>query len=369
MPPSRLLPLVAALVVAASLPPAATRAVGDPNLARAVASYTAMQRFFYRPRLSEYAETSVGRGRTPAQAWPYSQALAATLALARADAAYRTDALRRLRDLGGYWNARLDPPGYDSALLPPRGSGGPEYYDDNEWIGLDLVSAYETLSRPAALHRAAQVFRLVLSGWDADDSHACPGGVYWARDGTPDHRNTVSTANGALLGLRLARATNQGRYVRWADRMWDWMHECLRAPNGLFWDHLDSHGVREPTQWSYNQGAMIAVATLLYQATGDREYLAEAHEIADAALAYFEPRLAHEPPEFVAIFFHDLLLLDAVDSRPAYVSAVEEYAARAWSTVRDPHTGLFRFDRGRPVQLLQQAAMVQIYADLALADA
>ena len=37
--------------------------------------------------------------------------------------------------------------------------------------------------------------------------------------------------------------------------------------------------------------------------------------------------------------------------------------ADAWTTARDPATGLFSF--GRPTRLLDQAALVQVYAALA----
>jgi hypothetical protein len=328
-----------------------------PDAARALDAYAAMGRFFHHGRV--WSETSERRGWRPAAAWPFSQALAATIAIAHVDGSRGADVGERLLELRRYWNAGSAPPAYDSQ------PGGRQFYDDNEWIGIDLVAAHRLLGRPQALARASRLFRLVVSGWDARSDHACPGGVFWARAERPDHRNTVSTANGALLGLLLYRETRGAGYLRWATRMYAWVYRCLGAPNGLFWDHLDSQGRVEPTQWSYNQGAMIAAGALLYEATGDVAYLRRAEAVADAAAGRFAATLDQEPPYFLAIFFDDLLLLDLLDPARSYVDLVRAYADRIWVERRDPRTGLFRFAPGQPGQLLQQAAIVRIYAWLA----
>ena len=57
--------------------------------------------------------------------------------------------------------------------------------------------------------------------------------------------------------------------------------------------------------------------------------------------------------------------LDAVRPDPAYTEAAERYADERWHGGRDPATGLFEPAAGE-VPLLEQAAMVQLYADLAL---
>jgi hypothetical protein len=44
--------------------------------------------------------------------------------------------------------------------------------------------------------------------------------------------------------------------------------------------------------------------------------------------------------------------------------AVRAFGDEAWAQARDPHTGLFSFGKSGPT-LLDQAAMIQVYADLA----
>jgi hypothetical protein len=70
-------------------------------------------------------------------------------------------------------------------------------------------------------------------------------------------------------------------------------------------------------------------------------------------------------PAFNAIFFKNLLLLDQVRPKLAYRQAMQTYADAVWNRVRDPNTGLFVFTPNQPAMLLENAAMVQIYATLA----
>ena len=140
----------------------------------------------------------------------------------------------------------------------------------------------------------------------------------------------------------------------------------MLAPNGLYWDHVDAAGAIDQTQWSYNQGSLVGALVLLYRTTHEPLTLTHAEGVADTALAYFDAaRLHGEPPEFAAIFFRNLLALAAVDSDTAYVDAAEAYADQAWAQRRDPKTGLYSF--GGPTRLLDQAALVQLFAALATA--
>ncbi|HET8752058.1 MAG TPA: glycoside hydrolase family 76 protein, partial [Gaiellaceae bacterium] len=187
--------------------------------------------------------------------------------------------------------------------------------------------------------------------WDGDATKTCPGGVQWADVPGNDDRNTVSTANGAIVGLRLYRLTGRAAYLRWSERMLGWVENCLHGSDGLYWDHVGGDGRIDRTEWSYNQGSMLEAYRLHYAITGDRADLRRAESIADATLAAFRGRWSTEPPIFAAIFFRRLLTLSAVDGRRGYVAAAQRYADR-----------LSRAPRHR---LFAQAALVQLYAALA----
>lgn len=345
--------LLAAIILAATVwggTPASGDASRATARARAADAYAAMQRYFYSA--SDDAYTGVYPPRGHAQAWPFSQALWATLRAAPAD-------LRaRLAELTAYSHPE---PGRPAEFAPRYGGSGVVYNDDNLWIALAL----EQRGDASSVKTAAQLFDLVTDGWDSDASHPCPGGVFWTRLGANRDRNTVTTANAALLALDLYGRSGKKAYLTFARRAYEWTKSCLGRQDGLIADHIDLHGRVEETTWSYNQGAMIAAAVGLHRATGERRYLADAQRIAVAALkAFAKPLASGEPPVFLAIFYRDLRQLDAVAPRKAYQAAEEAFADAAWAQARDPRTGLFRF-AGRQPTLLDQAAMVQIYAELA----
>ncbi len=330
---------------------------------RALDAYAAMQRYFYSAHDGSYAGTYPARGRT--QAWPFSQALWATVDLAglpgpSGDA--RADLRERLKALAAYSHPETGRP---AEFAPVYGGSGVVYYDDNLWIALGLVEASRVTKDPAPLAKAAQIFTLVTDGWDDDSTHPCPGGVFWTRLGANKDRNTVTTANSALLALRLYERSGSSPYLAWAQKAFAWTQRCLGLPNGLIADHIDLGGKVDMDTWSYNQGAMIAAGVQLYRATGQHRYLADAERTADASLKTIgDPLASGEPPVFLAIFYRDLLELGSAVAGRDDRAAVEAFADEAWALSRNPKTGLFHFD-GRGPTLLDQAAMVQVYAELA----
>lgn len=345
------------------------------NESRAITSYQAMQKYFYKQDGSYlYAEQypSASSDNAYSYEWPFSQAHIATIDLSYIPGTghnYQSDVFDRSQGQERYWNTTgtTGLPGYDSYPRPPYGNGGDKFYDDNEWVGLAKVQLYKMNGDASALARAKQIFDLVVSGWDTDSTHPAPGGVFWTQATWSNDRNTVSNMPGAELGLRLYQATGNQYYLDWSRKMYDWTNAHLLAPNGLYWDHIDLAGNIEKTQWSYNQGVPIGVNVLFYEITGDVTYLHRAENIASAALAYYgtDNRLYGQPAFFNSIFFKNLLLLQSVNHNKQYVEAMQAYADKVWDTYRDPATGLFHFNGSQSVQVIEQAAMTQIYAVLA----
>ncbi|HEY8454791.1 MAG TPA: glycoside hydrolase family 76 protein [Actinopolymorphaceae bacterium] len=339
---------------------------------RARHSYAALQRYFYDPQTSFYLEEYPRTGGNPwSYVWPFSQAMIATQDMAGLPAIghrYVDDVADRYTALEAYWNFETDPPGYDSYLRPPAGHGGDKFYDDNEWIALGLIQRHYMTpgGDQAALRRAAEIFDLVVFGWDTDPTHPCPGGVFWTQATWSNDRNTVSNAPGAEVGLHLYLATKDEYYLEWSIRMYEWVRTWMLAPNGLYWDHVDLDGNIEKTQWSYNQGTMIGAGVLLYRATGDRTYLDHAKDTAVKALDFLaeDERYFNQPARFHAIFFSNLLQLSVFDPNPAYRAAMKWYADESYRRFRDSKTGLYRFEGDNPVTLLEQSGMVRIEAML-----
>ena len=356
---------VGLLVLVLALPATSATAPNAGELLaqrRALATYTAMQRYFYVPATASYNGIYPSAGH--AQVWPYSQMLWATLELAHIPGAGTpalADLAARIAGLGAYGNRTRGGVVYNAVY------GGKTYvfYDDNAWISLALIDASDLMRRASLLVAARQVFKPIESGWDASPRDPCPGGVYWIRSRRNHDRTAVSTANGALIGGLLFQRTHLRYYLDWARRAYRWSQRCLGTPAGLVSDHIDKAGAIDTRTWSYNQGAMIATGVSLYRATGERRYLNEAERTANAALAMLkDPLHSGEPASFLAIFYRDLLQLNAIAPSRNDRAAVESFANAVWTWERNANTGLFYFGHTNAT-LLDQAAMVQVYAALA----
>jgi hypothetical protein len=365
---------VTALVVAAPAPGPAGASVRSSARTpgpetEAVQTYNALQHNLYEQFVSLYQGLPSNSCDPYSCLWPFSNAAAGTYFLygSPGGSTYLSDTSARLVGLGHYADASEvspsgvpQPPAYESAVAPPLGHGGSTYYDDNGWVGLNLVHAYLLTSNSADLTLAEDEFSFALSGWDANASDPCPGGVFW-EDVAGSQRNATANGANAELGLELYRLTGNPSDLSMATTMYQWVGSCLNAGGGLYDDHVNANGTVNTTIWSYNQGVMIGAGVLLYQITGNTSYLSQAKATAAAAVAYFGtgPPLVNQGPAFNAIYFRNLFLLNQVAPNSTYATDAQSFGATMWaqrqaSGLIDPQYGV----NGT-------APMVEIYALLA----
>jgi hypothetical protein len=343
------------------------------NPARALVAFEAMQQHYYVARAALYA------GEPYSYLWPFSQALAATVSVAniphvgvRLGVNLGRELDARLTGLTSYLD--VDNSGaatgtytsslaaFDGSVVPPTGPGGTKYYDDNDWVGIELVRLYGLTHKEALLGSAEGIMAFEMAGWQERPGLACEGGLPFSNATSNGERNTVTTAPAAELGALLYKLTNNQTYLQFAEKAYEWVRKCLQQPANLFADHIGDKGVVEPALWSYNQGSMIGAGTLLYQATGNSAYLYEARQTAKAALEYFTiERLVSENPFFVSVYLRNLLYLDSVTHDPPGPSLAQEYVNYAWQNERLSDE-LFVWGAPPSAQLLVQAAIVQVYA-------
>jgi hypothetical protein len=349
---------------------------------RALAAYEAMQQNFY------VASAGLYKGEPEYSfLWPFSQALAASVSVAHI-AGEQPKLEPSLHALGAslqvYASSTVAPGettasgastaitvhSYDDITAPPIGPGGASYYDDNEWVGIELARIYELNHDATALTGAQQIMQFVMAGWQATGAEGqtlpCPGGVPFSNAKNNTQRNTITDGPAAELGVQLYRITHEARYLQFAEMAYGWVRECLLEPSGMYADHIELDGEINHALWSYTQGVMIGAGTLLWQVTHESSYLSEARATAKAALVYFNySKLSSENPFFAAVYFRNQIYFDSVTHEAPGTLSAREYAYWAWLRHR-LSDNLFAYGSPPTAELLGQAALTQIYALLSI---
>lgn len=331
---------------------------GWPQPGRLAETWQAVEKQFSSSGPTGFSDLRGASG--PPSVWTFSQTVAAALYSAKITGDYsRAD--RLLDDIEGYHAGNAYAPGWHAP------ADSQHYYDDNGWVGLDLMQAYTQTHDKKYLDRAKRLFPFFEQGIQKN------GGLLWCQ-GKPYQ---AAAANGSAMeyALELYQATHDDRYLKFAKGLHRFVTRHLVTPDGLVKDGLNPDGKVGPAIYSYNQGTFIGSDVLLYQATGDSRYLDDARHTARAALSHLGSEgIWKQPPSFNGIFFRNLMALDAVAPDPRYREALDTYAERAWKQARSPSTGLFsgggigHYGKRTPdPNLLDTSGMLQILALQSLA--
>ena len=220
------------------------------------------------------------RPNQPAFMWGCGVQLTALTAAARLDKPTYLPLVRSyIAGLDVYWSKADPVPGYD--VLP--GPKSPDrYYDDNEWLALALVEAYELTAAAADLDRADKTFKFVMSGEDDQ----LGGGLFW-HEQEKKSKNTCSNGPAIVAALRLYAVTHKADYLAAAKRLYGWTNDHLQDTDGLYWDNVKLDGRVEKTKFTYNTALMLRADALFYGLTHEKKYLDEAERVAKAAEAHW----------------------------------------------------------------------------------
>ena len=264
--------------------------------------------------------------------------------------------------LESYWDPEAPVPGYNAYCSGPRGTD--KYYDDNEWMALGLVEAYQSTHNVNFLTKARATQKFVLSGWD----DVLGGGIYWKLD--HKSKNACSNTPASAAAMRLYQVTGDKEQLAWALKIRAWTKEKLQAPNGLYWDNIKLDGKLEKTEWTYNTAEAIRADILLYQLQHDKAALAEARRMADAGLAaWTDPATGslHKTENsalFTHLFCESLLRLYDVTRNIKYLDAVRKEAAYAYKSIRDPDGGYWGEADHKPDErkkLIENASAARLF--------
>ena len=146
------------------------------------------------------------------------------------------------------------------------GNAGDYYYDDNEWVCIQLLLGSRQLRDSRLLKAALANLEFIWTGWD----DALGGGVYWSSDYTS--KNACANGPAAIAFLLAYQLTGDEAYLEKGKMIYDWMNAAMRK-NDLFIDKIEVASGRK-NEWtgSYNQATMIYAGCLLYEITGEKEY-------------------------------------------------------------------------------------------------
>ena len=156
------------------------------------------------------------------------------------------------------------------------------FYDDMEWMALALLRACKmnaTLNRQY-FNQVKTLFNDIVGGWSDVDG----GGIHWNKNTTGDGagKNSCSNAPAMILAARLYQETQDQQYLDWALRIYEYMRDHNRFPDGVVKDtpQNDNHEVT----FSYNQGTWVGGLLELYKITGDDVYRQTATDLMDLLL-------------------------------------------------------------------------------------
>lgn len=186
-----------------------------------------------------------------------------------------------MKAIDQYYSLKEGITGYDSYVV--KQGGGDRFYDDNQWIGLAYIDAYDRTKKKVFLRKAEEIYRFMMSGFDT----VTGGGLYW-KEGDKSTKNTCSNGPGVLLALKLYKTTKEQRYLDTALVLYDWTNRRLQAPAGTYYDNIKTKDNRiEKRLYTYNTGTMLQSNVILYTITGEKRYLQEAQRQAAASLEEF----------------------------------------------------------------------------------
>ena len=252
-----------------------------------------------------------------------------------------------------YYNAVKPPhPGYESYLMEAGGDG--RFYDDNQWIGIAYMDAYNRTKNTSYLSLSKEIYGFMMTGFDT----IYGGGLYWKEyDSTT--KNTCSNGPGILLALQLYNATNEKTYLDTAMLLYQWVNKNLESPDRLYYDHIKlPSGETDKRKFSYNTGTMLQSNVLLYKLTKEKKFLLIAQKQAASSLQFFlKEKLFPDNYWFNAVLLRGYTELYNIDKNKKYISAFKEYAAKVWQKQRDSNNLIGM----QPVKaLIDQAAYLEI---------
>lgn len=165
------------------------------------------------------------------------------------------------------------------------------FVDDMEWIVLAQLRMFETTQREEYFLKAKQMYNdWIWPTWGPEREEPWKGGITWKTD-VGKSKNACSNGPAAIIAARIYTMYDEivdpGKkpkeaYLNEATKIYTWLRDHLYdSLTGKVFDNMNAQGRISPAVFTYNQGTFIGAAHELYKITGEKQYLAEAINVAN----------------------------------------------------------------------------------------
>ena len=234
------------------------------------------------------------------------------------------------------------------------------YYDDNHWMILDYLEAYEITKSPRYLAKAREILDGCLGGVDG----VLGGGSYWHYNRVKyPTKNTCSNAPLATALLRMSGLVRdpakKRELLRRGREILAWTTDTLQDTDGIMWDNINTKTREINKRWTftYNTALIIRAHLELYRQTRSRASLEEAKRLARAAAKWLrrdgaaeDARHYHDPVQFTVHLIEALLEVYEITRDEALLMRCRRTAEYYWRTWR----------QGRPAKLMDLASVARM---------
>jgi predicted alpha-1,6-mannanase (GH76 family) len=254
-----------------------------------------------------------------------------------------------------------------------------DYYDDESWMTLALTRAYDITGDAIYLDRAELIYQDIMGGWDTTCCGDHLGGIWWNKPMT--QKATASNAGPVIGGVRLAERTGNTDYLDFALMVYQFWWDHMVHGDYEIYDHLSPDGSRALGGLTYNHGLMIGAALALHRATGEAQYLTQAHGFGaylstDGTENSSIGPVLHEDwggacegdcAAWKGIGYRYLAEVFRQDpSQTAYLTVLESSAESIWTLAGDLNLDLFNWDWRGPAPSSPAGVEAQGSATMAL---
>jgi uncharacterized protein YyaL (SSP411 family) len=264
-----------------------------------------------------------------------------------------------LKAIDQYYSDTFPAPAYQAYVRKEEKDD--RFYDDNQWIAIACLDAYNRTRQQHYLDIAEIIYRFMMTGYDTVSG----GGLYW-KEGDKTTKNTCSNGPGILVALQLYKITGNKNYLDTALALYKWVNAHLQSPEGVYYDNIKLPSLKiDSAVYTYNTGTMLQSNVLLYEITRDKKYLNEAERIAQAAEQFFYKN-GKLPGNywFNAVLLRGYIELYKVDHNKQQLQFFIDDADRIWNEEKDDKDLLGRNNKRK--SLIDQAAMMEVYARLSV---